>query len=120
MWGTSTSSPPTDPAASTAVLASSVSRAMVNTIPGSTTPEVSGSNGNVWFRSVMVFPGPSPAPVAPQVGDVRKSLFLQTTGRVPGFPGQAAGPARTRAGPEGAGGAPGDRSQSAGRGASST
>src|SRR5579872_2054010 len=53
MWGTSTSSPPTDPAASAAARASSVSRAMVNTIPGSTTPEVSGRSGSVRFSSVI-------------------------------------------------------------------
>src|ERR1700730_10588152 len=102
MWGTSTSSPPTDPAASTAVLASSVSRAMVNTIPGSTTPEVSGNNGNVWFSSVMVFLLSSPGP-APARG--RESLPVQQpagyrdpppAGAVPGA--EPAGPGSVQAG----------------------
>src|ERR1700694_419203 len=53
MWGTSTSFPPTEPAASAAVLASSVSRGMVKTIPGSTTPEVRGSSGSVCVNCVM-------------------------------------------------------------------
>ena len=55
MWGTSSRRPPAERAASTAALASSDSRAMVKTIPGSTTPDFSGSNGSVTFSSVMGF-----------------------------------------------------------------
>ena len=40
-------------AASAAARASSVSRAMVTTMPGSTTPEVRGSRGRVWSSSAM-------------------------------------------------------------------
>ena len=47
--------PPAERAESTAARASSDSRAMVKTIPGSTTPEVRGSNGSVTFSFVMGF-----------------------------------------------------------------
>ena len=53
MWGTSRSRPPAERADSTAALASSDSRAMVNTIPGSTTPDLRGSNGSVTFSLVI-------------------------------------------------------------------
>ena len=53
MWGTSRSRPPEERADSTAARASSDSSAMVKTIPGRTTPEVSGSNGSVTFSFVM-------------------------------------------------------------------
>ena len=48
--------PPADCAASTAARASSDSSAMVKTIPGRTTPDFSGSNGNVTFSFVMGSP----------------------------------------------------------------
>ena len=54
MNGTSTKWPPAASAASAAALASSDSRAMVNTMPGSTTPEVSGSRGRFWLFSPSV------------------------------------------------------------------
>ena len=47
------SRPPAEPAASAAARASSVSSAIVNTIPGSTTPEVRGSNGSVRVSLVI-------------------------------------------------------------------
>ncbi len=53
MWGTSSRRPPAERADSTAARASSDSSAMVNTIPGRTTPEVSGSNGSVTFSFVI-------------------------------------------------------------------
>ena len=49
MKGTITTVPSADAAASAAALASSVSRPTVNTMPGSTTPERSGSRGR--FRN---------------------------------------------------------------------
>ena len=56
MWGTSSRRPPAERADSTAARASSDSSAMVNTIPGSTTPEVSGNNGSVTFSFVIGCP----------------------------------------------------------------
>jgi len=55
MWGTSSSRPPAERADSTAARASSDSSAIVKTIPGSTTPEVRGSNGSVTFSFVIGF-----------------------------------------------------------------
>jgi hypothetical protein len=55
MWGTSSKRPPAERAASTAARASSDSSAMVKTIPGSTTPDLRGSNGSVKFSFVIGF-----------------------------------------------------------------
>ncbi len=60
MWGTSSRRLPAERADSTAARASSDSSAMVNTIPGSTTPEVNGNNGSVTFSFVIGCPSVMP------------------------------------------------------------
>ncbi len=56
MNGTITNWPPAASAASAAALASSDSRAMVNTMPGSTTPEVRGRRGRFWAPADRLVP----------------------------------------------------------------
>ena len=70
------------PAASAAALASSVSRAMVKTIPGSSTPEVRGSRGRVRFWLVTV-------PPITEAGDLSDSSTIVPASP---FPAPPAGP----------------------------
>ena len=88
-----TSWPPAASAASAAALASSDSRAMVNTMPGSTTPEVRGSSGRF---SVS---GPSILRTSPDPGSGVLEGFNREIERV--FPygpgrGDSAPPQRSR------------------------
>src|SRR3984885_11796794 len=80
MWGTIMKWPSAEAAASTAARASSDSRAIVNIIPGSTTPEVSGNSGKFWLCSAM----------APPIGSRHESLLSQQLhpSGIPGTCGQ--------------------------------
>src|SRR5579875_1123655 len=78
MCGTASSRPPEVPTTSAAARASSVSRAMVKTIPGSITPERSGSTGRV---RVCVVTTP-PITGDPDRTPVRLAGRTWTTGRL--------------------------------------